>query len=1163
MKKFICLLLITLLLCSSTIISFATETNGLMYGDVDQDKKITIADVTEVQLYIAEISELDESQTISADVNRDSVVSIFDATLIQLYLADTIEKLPLVPTKVPNVKATPLSETEIEVNWSSISGAQKYWVYVNDVVYSAYTTNNCIIENRKAGTTYEIYVTALIDNSIILSADDADKISVKTLGASSPETPTVYDLATTASKISQYQDDNTLTISLMADTHFETSQPHKLPAYKDFGQIQDYTNVDFAANLGDAINGKSTKAQTIEDIKSLTYHTAQYCKSPLYFVRGNHDDNGWYSFGNYGGTYKTDEIINDVEWYDLAVKDYQNGVVSDENNPYGGYGYYDDIDSKTRIFLLNTSDIPYIVEDDGTYRYNSYQDACISNAQLNFVANALLFEDKENPDEWGALFLSHIPLDSSNLDNERFGGKMALPKGAHIMLAIINAYHKGTSFKFSGTSSNKKTDIPEDFMVDVDVDYSKKGAGEVIAFFSGHTHTDNFCDTVSVEQSLSYGFTYIGVNGSYAFANFIIDRDKKLINAVKHGGVVTETTEGTLVGTPDIGTIESGEWAVYYGKPLPNGESIYDGISENWTSEYALGGKIDTTTLELISPYKTATSNNQLTKAIVIKPLTSYTIPDDFSGTCVEYSKSGSPIERSVIKDCGDYKTLQTSDYSTYIVFNFNTDEYKNYQDFYLKETGYNRKVNGGSATATSTSITLSWNKTDNATKYWVYLNNLCYLSTTDTVCTLERLSPDTLYEIYVIAGFEDYTIQSSTLADKLLVTTTAVTVGTMDQTNKIQLTEDLPIGKYTLKYENNSGVMENCRDICTLDVTDENPHPVYDSFIDENIAPASCTKIGVYNAYNLKVGTINLSDNFANKLGNKLYSFSATSDVHLGYDTAEDDFKLALDYFNQTEKVDFNIICGDLTVYGNEEELQNFRNMVDLYSPNTEVYVAAGNHEEYAVNSSSYYEQYIGNPLYYYFTKGNDVFIFVGVLGTHEYNFFEDGELQWLYEMLEANRNKRCFVFQHIPVENSSGDPLNTLQGTTTKIASYKTSVAFKNLLSHYKNVIHFHGHTHFRLDSQEYDKKANYDNILGTHSVHISSLSNPRIIDPDGTFLGSPESCEGYVVDVYENGIALRAIDLIEKKLIPVASYYLDTTLTDVKSDSFTDSSAVIKTN
>ncbi|MBR2715084.1 MAG: metallophosphoesterase [Ruminococcus sp.] len=473
-----------------------------------------------------------------------------------------------------------------------------------------------------------------------------------------------------------------------------------------------------------------------------------------------------------------------------------------------------------------------------------------------------------------------------------------------------------------------------------------------------------------------------------------------------------------------------------------------------------------------------------------------------------------------------------------------------------------NRKVNSIKAVADATTIKLSWESTANASKYWVYLDSVCYKGTTDTSCVIEGLDPDTAYEIYVVAAFADYTVQDAFYADKLHITTDAVIVGTMDNDHVITLSEGLPYGTYILKFESNEGIINNCADICSLLVSAKNPAPTYDKFIFANTAPLCATKIGVYNTRNHKVGIINLADSFINKSGKKLYSFSATSDVHLGYDTAEDDFKLALNYFNNTENVDFNVICGDLTVYGKEEELANFKYMVDTYSPDTDVYVAAGNHEEYAVNSNSYYEKYIGNPLYYYFTKGDDVFIFMGVLGTHEYNFFEEGQLQWLYEVLEENRLKRCFIFEHIPIESSSGDPLDTLQGITSKIASEKTSVSFKNLLTHYKNAIHFHGHTHFRLDCQQYDKKANYDDMLSTHSIHISSLSNPRVIDENGSFAGSPESCEGYVVDVYKDGIALRGTDIINEELIPIANYYLDTPIVNVEANTFSDSSGVIDT-
>ena len=471
-------------------------------------------------------------------------------------------------------------------------------------------------------------------------------------------------------------------------------------------------------------------------------------------------------------------------------------------------------------------------------------------------------------------------------------------------------------------------------------------------------------------------------------------------------------------------------------------------------------------------------------------------------------------------------------------------------------------KVEGVMAAVNSdTSITIRWDPLPRAEKYWVMINDLCYTGTDQTLCTMDHIDPRKTNEIYVIAKMTDGRVLKKADADLLHIKTEKI-VGLMDEGYGITLDNALPAGAYTLKYEDEQGVMANCLAVCTLEKTQNEVAVVYESFIPQNIAPSGCIKIGVYNSENRRMGYIELPESFQKQLSGKLYSFSATSDIHLGYSTAEADFIKALQYFNNTEQVDFHMICGDLAVSGQEAELQNFKALLDRYSPDTQAYVAAGNHEEYAANSSGYYETYTGNPLYYYFTKGEDVYIVVGIISTHEDRLFAEGELQWLYEVLEANRNKRCFVFQHIPVEGGSGDPLNALQDRMSKLAKEPTSVAFKNLLSHYKNVIHFHGHSHFQLASQEYDKLANYDNIFGGHSVHIPSLSNPRVIDPTGnsSFLGAPEDAEGYVVDVYENGIVLRGVDIVQEKLIPVAQYYLDTTIREVAPNSFTDSTGII---
>lgn len=347
-----------------------------------------------------------------------------------------------------------------------------------------------------------------------------------------------------------------------------------------------------------------------------------------------------------------------------------------------------------------------------------------------------------------------------------------------------------------------------------------------------------------------------------------------------------------------------------------------------------------------------------------------------------------------------------------------------------------------------------------------------------------------------------------------------------------------------------------------------------YRHFIPENTAPTGAKKIGVYNSTGERVCCIPLGM-LHSHVGEKRYSFCALADVHITYDTANEDFQRALAYAEAN--CAFTCVAGDLTSQGSiESQFADYKSIVDNYSPTKTVYSITGNHEHYNGYSDKYLEKYTGQPLYYSFTKGNDVFVMVGHYGSYgdsgwlASEMVSSEELQWLYETLEANRNKRCFVFTHVlPHENGVGNP-NNLYVTAGKpllwhINDGSIGQAFISLLKHYKNTILFHGHSHTRFWLQEIDKKANYSNADGYKSIHIPSLAVPR--DPNGASLTDiyAES-EGYIVDVYDNCIVLNGRDFIDNDSdghwLPIATYKIDTTLQNVEAGTFTDSTGTIKT-
>ena len=494
-----------------------------------------------------------------------------------------------------------------------------------------------------------------------------------------------------ARKIQNYQSPTTLTCSLMSDTHYEDSRNNaekSLVTARTMGLMESYMKQDFIGNLGDMIPGDAEVETSRKYLVKLAQATNQNAKCPVFYARGNHDDNGWYSGGGKGGTYKTNEMLNDAEWYQAVFGISAKNLVIDSARPNGGYGYFDHEASKIRVFILNTEDLPYIVKDDGTYRYSSYNGHAFSNEQLNFVANALYFEDKETPNDWAALFMSHVPLDTTNDDGYRFGIKDALIRGHEYLLAIIGAYRKGSAFKASGSTYNASLgDISEDFNVSVDVGYTTKGGGDVIAFVSGHTHTDNFSSLVGTEGSLSRGYAYLGLMGSTSFANFVFDRANNRICAVKYGTSSPDLTEGAAVEAPDTGSIESGEWTVNIDQFRPDGTNLYNGLSEIHTSGgLSSATKIDTITLEIDA---TAGDSKYITsKAIAVKPFTRYAIPSNWNGSLLAFGQYGSRSSFITPVSADGYKYFQTGIRQYYVVFDHHTGSYTDYANFWIKEMG-------------------------------------------------------------------------------------------------------------------------------------------------------------------------------------------------------------------------------------------------------------------------------------------------------------------------------------------------------------------------------------------------------------------------------------------------------------------------------------------
>lgn len=284
--------------------------------------------------------------------------------------------------------------------------------------------------------------------------------------------------------------------------------------------------------------------------------------------------------------------------------------------------------------------------------------------------------------------------------------------------------------------------------------------------------------------------------------------------------------------------------------------------------------------------------------------------------------------------------------------------------------------------------------------------------------------------------------------------------------------------------------------------------------------------------------------------------------------------------------------------------QFEEYKTICDVFASSLPVYGCCGNHESYVKDIVGIYDNkwevptknsngewvwvakpepwvqidsieklkyYTGIPLYYTISSepttettlvegnvnvidnggnihadiGNDVFIMFGQ-PTPTANSTWNTQIDWLEATLEANKDKRCFVFEHLTLNKDSGNPENVHNAYWGSLENRLVS-----LLSKYPNVILFHGHSHMQFQEQTKVTYSNYSTERGFKSVHIPSTSYTRyMVDKNGDGVWNSgdkdnisDGAQGYICDVYENHIILKGYDFQYNKFVPIAQYCIDT--------------------
>lgn len=311
---------------------------------------------------------------------------------------------------------------------------------------------------------------------------------------------------------------------------------------------------------------------------------------------------------------------------------------------------------------------------------------------------------------------------------------------------------------------------------------------------------------------------------------------------------------------------------------------------------------------------------------------------------------------------------------------------------------------------------------------------------------------------------------------------------------------------------------------------------------------------------------------------GSSKYAFGALSDVHFNrYSKLSDDdtvvsFPRALNYLRDWG-VSVVGISGDLSLNGELDSYEKYNSVVSQYD--FPVYTCKGNHDCRKYYTLSNWQKNVNKDIYnsvkpagildvasngldFVYECNGDIFIFFSqvsntyMLGAQ---LVTDEQLDWLEKQFSAYKDRNVYLFFHtflgndgIPTNMCEGNIINPLGATytLTYVKGNKDEKRFKKLLSEYKNVVFFNGHSHWSYDMQKYNIDLNISDYDGKYApmVHVSSVAAPRTVTDTSLIQKSNPGymSEGLYMTVYNDMLLIRAVDFISGEFLAYATYIVD---------------------
>ena len=265
---------------------------------------------------------------------------------------------------------------------------------------------------------------------------------------------------------------NSVNIGVITDTHFKDKDSvdfygwNGLQHVQEFAYLEKFGLLDLKAHLGDWIDGSDAGLIGESELIKLK-DSFKSDKVPYLNIKGNHDENDKFDeHHDLKASFPENEFEN-IMWPDMYC---QKGIhyVSRQH----GVAYFD-IDD-VRVVSVNTSDLPYILDNKGHKRYDTKITLAVREDQIEEIIEILTKSSNKK-----IIFMSHAnPINRKGSNALKYNGR-----SLHELLVAFNQREKGRMHASDGE--------PAEFRLSNYFDFTKVKNARIVAYFCGHRHRED------------------------------------------------------------------------------------------------------------------------------------------------------------------------------------------------------------------------------------------------------------------------------------------------------------------------------------------------------------------------------------------------------------------------------------------------------------------------------------------------------------------------------------------------------------------------------------------------------------------------------------------------------------------------------------------------